>query len=304
MIIKHPLFAIPKDDLGLIRFMNLDKFEHLLITSSLYFVRADKLKTADSLEGTLTKKEFEFLKSRMFGPGFYKSLSNFKINDRRIKPVAIGRTAITGDRNLDLRNIRREFQRVYENRKQGLFINCWCISDHELNPMWKAYTETGKGVAIRTTFNKLKKALENSDKIIAKKISYCDFNDISAEIIKNPPIIFKGGIIALLIDMLFKKHRPYETEQELRLILMDEDYLSLYPNSPMMPDIDVSLHKNIKEFTLSNIDLITLVDEIILHPGATAEFMESMHKIITKDCKELLDRIVFSRIDSNPYIFE
>jgi hypothetical protein len=304
MIIEHPLCTIPENDSGLIRFMNRDKFADLIITSALYFVRADKLKAADSLEGTLTKQEFEFLKSKFFGHDFYKSLSNFKINGRKIKIEGIGRIAITGDRNLDLKNIRTEFHRVYENRKQGFFINCWCISDHELYPMWKAYTETGKGVAIKTTFHKLRKALENSDKIIAKQISYCDFNDISAEIIKNPPIYFKGGIMALLIDMLFKKHIPYETEQELRLILMDEDYLSLYPNDSILPDIDVGLYRNEKEFTLSNVDLMTLVDEIILHPGATSEFMDSVQKIITRGCKELCDKITFSRIDSNPYIFE
>jgi hypothetical protein len=85
---------------------------------------------------------------------------------------------------------------------------------------------------------------------------------------------------------------------------MDEDYLSLYPNDSILPDIDVGLYRNEKEFTLSNVDLMTLVDEIILHPGATSEFMDSVQKIITRGCKELCDKITFSRIDSNPYIFE
>lgn len=297
MIIDDPLFPQPQEDFCIIRYMDLFKYEHLLRTASLYFTRADHLKKQDSFEGSMTKENFKFFTKGICGNDFYRSMFNFRdpISRRKIIPVEFGRTKITGDRNLDLRNIRKEFQKDYEFLKQGLFVNCWCIGDHELYTMWKSYTENAAGIAIRSTFYKLKETLDNSDVIVAGKIKYLNFDAISSNIPKPVPIFFKGGTVAVLKDMLFTKTKYYETERELRLIYSDADFFNQF----QLPDIDLT--KNNKDlFKLSKIKLDDFIDNVILHPGATGEFYEKV-RTISLSCDIPIAKIVFSALDTKPY---
>lgn len=46
-----------------------------------------------------------------------------------------------------------------EKDKKRVFVNCWHLNEYESAAMWDLYLKNEEGVAIQTTFNRIKKSL-------------------------------------------------------------------------------------------------------------------------------------------------
>ncbi|MGS0534385.1 hypothetical protein ACU80C_31965 (plasmid) [Bacillus mycoides] len=54
-------------------------------------------------------------------------------------------------------------------------MNCWNLNEYEPAAMWNLYLKSSEGVAIQTTFDKIKKSLEACEEgIIVGKVDYID----------------------------------------------------------------------------------------------------------------------------------
>jgi len=47
-------------------------------------------------------------------------------------------------------------------------INCWHMNDHESAAMWKLYLKSDEGIAIQSTYRKLKDAITDDDEIFSR----------------------------------------------------------------------------------------------------------------------------------------
>jgi hypothetical protein len=133
---EHPCMIPANPDNVLLRYIDLEKFQDMLETSSLFFCRADKF--SDPFEGSLTKNDYDWRKKQSWELNWY------------------------GNQHLNL--------------KKFTLINCWHINEYESDAMWRLYLKTNEGVAIQTTVGKLCSALNKSEsKFRVSKVRYINY---------------------------------------------------------------------------------------------------------------------------------
>ncbi|WP_431810600.1 hypothetical protein [Lysinibacillus capsici] len=63
-----------------------------------------------------------------------------------------------------------------EHERKTKFINCWHLNDFESAAMWDLYLKSNEGIAIQTTFDRLKRSLNRSkEEIYMGKVKYIDY---------------------------------------------------------------------------------------------------------------------------------
>jgi len=73
--------------------------------------------------------------------------------------------------------------------RKTLFVNCWHINKIESYAMWKTYLNNNEGIAIQSTFERLKNSLAGYEKdIFFGKVKYIYSNDIKNKLIWEPKI--------------------------------------------------------------------------------------------------------------------
>jgi hypothetical protein len=101
--------------------MDMDKFQSLLNEKALYLCRADRLQ--DRFEGTCSRrqilKEEDWLKK--IGESYMIESEKEKRQKDRLKT----------------------------------YISCWCMSDCDLDLMWKGYIRNPPGIAIKSSVRRL-----------------------------------------------------------------------------------------------------------------------------------------------------
>lgn len=99
-------------------------------------------------------------------------------------------------------------QKVFHSFKEKAFLNCWHLSEYESEAMWKLYSNSNLGIAIKSTVGSLIKSLSIEDRydIIIGEVSYLDYEKDS----------FNYGNI---ICYFFNKRKSFECEKELRAMV-------------------------------------------------------------------------------------
>jgi hypothetical protein len=219
----------PVDESKIWRYMDFTKFVSLLDKSALFFTRADKL--GDPFEGSIPK---------LFGEARPESK-----RDKESLPSPI-------------------FKNVSEYRiflTKCTLVNCWHLNNSESAAMWKLYLKSNEGIAIQSTFNRLKTCLIDEDnEVYIGKIDYVDYNF--------------GFIPSLDIHHFFYKRTCFEHEKELRVIIQTfrqnkNDSIN-YKKPPF------------KEGTYIKVDLDILVDKVYVAPTSPHWVYKLIKSTVTK----------------------
>ena len=168
----------PADDATIWRYMDFTKFVSMLDTQSLYFARVHDLALADPFEGAYT-------------------------NVAEFVDVSIS-WASEEERKKVKDNLNRVMRRGAKTLRYYLYANCWHLNEHESAAMWSLYLKSGEGVAIRSTFGRLRASIEAAPQIVrAGKVTYLDYNKDRME---------SGNALMPILH----KRISYAHEQELR----------------------------------------------------------------------------------------
>ena len=105
-------------------------------------------------------------------------------------------------------------ERAFYNLKELTKISCWHRSAYESNMMWKLYGDIDKGVAIRSTYDRMEAACRpfrlaptyGEETIHAGPVTYVDFSRERLHPIGN-------------VTRFFRKHLAFATEQEFRFAI-------------------------------------------------------------------------------------
>jgi len=112
--------------------------------------------------------------------------------------------------------VREEIQGMCDRFWVRYGINCWHINKHESDAMWKIYSSKGYGIAIQSTFERLKSSFKETDnEVFAGIVHYIDYDE---EIVP-----FDRAIKAY-----FYKRKIFEHEKELRVAAaydLEEPYI-------------------------------------------------------------------------------
>jgi hypothetical protein len=127
-------------------------------------------------------------------------------------PSYIRRTRQYADANgIPFEEFDRDFRRRLLRHRYAHFVNCWHMSDHESDAMWKLYALAKSGIAIQSTVGDVKECLRphNSGRVIY----YDPSHDVRSPTIFGPH------------DILFKRN-AFSWEQEYRFWLDDDELLA------------------------------------------------------------------------------
>jgi hypothetical protein len=173
-------------------------------------------------------------------------------------------------KEMELKNFKTvEEKNLYEAEKKeelkNYFINCWHINNYENVAMWKAYTDSNNGIAIKSTITDLVVAIglknynnkEYNNNISFGKVEYIgDLNDEEILKIKNKTIFNDKTKILLYKNISFKD------ENEVRLIIRKK--------------------KNNNNYCKLDIDINKLINEIYIIPTAPTYYRHIIEKLIEK----------------------
>ena len=179
MITPAPDFRQPTDkSIKTWRYMDFTKFVSMLTTNTLYFPRADRL--GDPFEGSWPKLNVEQRSDMLKEMG-------------AAKPSDVSETMADFAKRL----------------RQYIYVSCWHANEHESAAMWNLYAESGKGIAIQTTFDRLYDILHAvPTKLFLGMIEYLDY--------QNESTPWVGALSPFM-----RKRKSFEHEQEVRAIIED-----------------------------------------------------------------------------------
>jgi len=123
--------------------------------------------------------------------------------------------------------------------RRNLCVNCWHLSEDESAAMWAIYSESGTGIAIRSTIGRMKKSLHVEPRDVAMcEVQYVDFSN------------FGGDDSYFSLNL---KRKSFEHEKEVRLWRLEAN------------------HCNEQMFGVNiNMDLDELIDQVYVSPRAEA----------------------------------
>ncbi len=148
----------------------------------------------------------------------------------------------------------RDFRMRLLRHRYAHFVNCWHLSDHESDAMWKLYALAKTGIAIQSTVGDVNECLRphNSGRVIY----YDPSHDVRSPTIFGPH------------DILCKRN-SFSWEQEYRFWFDDEELLERIEAGMEFREEDLSPGRPV-DIT----DMQRLMKKILVAPGASDEFIE------------------------------
>lgn len=217
----HRVFEAPSNpDVPIWRYMNLTKFLSMLQEEALYFARADIM--ADEFEGSVSPPTLEY------------------------------RQKTSGMSDDAFARFNAEFSADNERLRSRIYLNCWCMSEHESTALWEIYAgREPQGVAIRSTYQRLSESITDPRLVFIGRVKYIDFE---AEAIAD-----FGGFSPFVHKRVY-----FDFEREIRAVY----YLASPDDGPEGIQISV--------------DLDRLIEEVYVSPKAPPWFSQLVRNLLLK----------------------
>jgi hypothetical protein len=225
----HESFPQPPDEsVKVWRFMNFTKFVDLLHSRQLYFTRPDRF--GDPFEGSWPKQ----------------------VVDRRVTWIAgVHERFRPNNDNLAAMN------QLYIKHHA---VNCWHMNEHESEAMWKLYVMGNEGVAVQSTYKRLRESFTGTELVHLGIVRYLDYETEE----------FKANSI---LTPFMHKRKSFEHEKEVRAVI---------PTWKTYPAPVNLFNDTISHGLKVNIDLVKLVELVYIPPTAQPWFAELVKAVIDK----------------------
>lgn len=250
------------------RYMTLDKLINILVSKTLFFTPLKSYQETDPFEGYMplnglkkiaeasekqTSKQIEFTKKLRadYEQAKVKRGPNPKI-EQQLQEIDIA-TSQSLEAKMNL----------FDKIAKAVMVNCWHANDSESEAMWKLYSDDGKGIAITTNIELLKRAINpihNDVRISIGKVKYIDFFDLA---LNAEDCIVDGDILPLT------KRLSYKHENEIRMYTT--------------PKFDIVTTEIEAKPYLLPIDPLVLIDMVYISPYAKEPYISSTIEV----CKML-----------------
>jgi hypothetical protein len=196
----HKSLKQPQPDAKLWRYLDFTKMVAMLESKALYFCSLANLD--DPFEGSFPQHYWDdFVKHRAASawPEF--------------SPDRVSAELKTDDVQAELRK-QIDFEKYWGKVTRELcFVNCWHVNEDESAAMWKLYLQSNEGIAIRSTFARLRESLEAAQQhIYFGVVQYLDYNTATLP-------------LRDYFAPAFAKRRSYAHEAELRAMYFDVSQL-------------------------------------------------------------------------------
>ena len=249
---EHPVFIQPdNENIKIWRYMDFTKFMSLVDTKKLFFTRPDKFE--DPFEGSWPKIN---VAAREFAPDDLEGESR----DAYLKAMKV-----LGEHNKGWLRFNA--------------VNCWHANEYESAAMWKLYLKSDEGIAIQSTYKRLKESILSEDDVFIGKVKYIDY---------ETEFIDANNQYGSLIH----KRKSFEHEKEVRAVItkwpkLSDDKIN-FKNAP----------DTIKGGIPVKMDIENLVEKIYIAPNSPEWFADLLTAIIKKYGYNF--EIIHSKMNESP----
>ena len=180
----------------------------------------------------------------------------------------------------DIRYVKLDrIDEAFEKLRRLTKVSCWHRASHESDAMWQLYANKWQGVAIQTSFDKIKNSVQpfkldpkyEAEELWAGNVAYVD--------------LIKERLEVSMMERFWYKHMPFEWEHEFRLAIslrMAEEF-----------GVPVPEHGIKVRFDIAN-----LIEHIHLGPFISDEEIENVRAVASE--YGLGDRIEISSLKGSP----
>ena len=166
----------------------------------------------------------------------------------------------------------------YEHLKKFTLVNCWHLNEYESAAMWKMYLKSNEGIAIISTFNRLKNSFRDKENDVRiGRVRYIDYSRFA-----DP--------VALFTYPIMYKRKIFRHEQELRAVIQKLPKKGFSPRSK--PTIEDGIYVLV--------DLNVLIDKIYLASVSPTWQFELVKSVMKK--YELNKEVIQSSLDDKPLL--
>ncbi|WP_102554197.1 DUF2971 domain-containing protein [Vibrio splendidus] len=260
------------------RYMSLDKLINLLETNELYFTALGSYNESDPFEGYMPD-----VAARAYSEIFGSQVNELKQAYESLKQIEGAQSNPKLDEMRDgIEKLSSIMELAFHDISKGITVNCWHSNRIESEAMWKLYSDDGKGIAVKTSVERLRNALKDQvfgKKIQIGKVKYLDFSDTNL----TPRCCVVDGHISPLI-----KRSSFSHENELRCFIVNQ-----------VPSANIE-HYHPSADTVP-VDLNELIETIYISPFAKEPFISSVFAICRK--YEIEDKVIKSTLlDSSSFL--
>jgi hypothetical protein len=255
MYARNYAFDAPrKEDVKIWRYMNFAKFMSLVDKSSLFFARPDKL--GDSFEGSYGRPNIIRGDRPRNAPSRISQLLRRKL---RYRPVTESTAA--------------ERRITFELSQKTTYINCWHMNDDESAAMWEMYSRRGEGIAVQSTYRRLRDSFSIHHPGYDVNIGTVQYIDYERDNVPEWNTYIR----------YLRKRKSFAFEHELRAMTAEPTPVgSAVISADIFPD---------KLGTYIRIDLPTLIEAIYVAPASPGWFKE----LVTSMVRQMEERYAFGR---------
>ena len=250
---EHPTFIQPENEnVKVWRYMDFTKLISLIDSRRLFFTRADKFK--DPFEGSYPK---------------------MNVLAREILPVEITKK-MTEEQIEILRQSMRKHDQANKNWPRYTAINCWHMNEHESAAMWDLYLKSDEGVAIQSTYIKLKKSLTDDENIYLGIVKYLDY---------DMEYIDSGNLLSPFVH----KRKSFEHEREVRALSIK------WPTE----EGGINFETETIDFGIQvKTDLEVLIEKIYVAPNTPSWFADLVQSAVNRYGYEF--EVIHSKLNDSP----
>lgn len=180
------LFPQANDNEKVWRYLSFYKFIWLLENRQLYLPNITSL--GDPFEGSLPKNTINDFEEK-----FEEWITMWN------------NQPLSGDLLSYYKNKLNDLEEKRRLLRDNTYVSCWSIRESESEALWKIYCKLNDGVAVKTTYKKLKK-VASSDIGIIGKVQYIDYSSDSFE-------------YAHPVSPFMYKRNSFDYEGEVRIII-------------------------------------------------------------------------------------
>lgn len=253
MYIEHPTFIQPENkDVKVWRYMDFTKLISLIDSRRLFFTRVDKFN--DPFEGSYPK---------------------INVQARGHLPEEITKDMTEEQINKLTESLKKSGE-INKNWPRYTAINCWHMNDHESAAMWDLYLKSNEGVAIQSTYSKLKKSLTDEQETYLGVVKYIDY---------DTEFLDSGNLLSPFVH----KRKSFEHEREVRALSLK------WPTG----DKGMDFTQETIDFGVEiKTDLEVLVEKIYVAPNSPAWFAELVRSAVNRYGYKF--EVVHSRLNDSP----
>lgn len=218
---SHPHLIEPPDETLLWRYMDFTKFLALLENQSLHMAALTSFD--DPFEGHPPRSVISMFTEL---------------------PPNLSAEEVSKRREVVENNIQ-----VFEHSRGYVSASCWHANPSESAGMWSQYLRTGEGIAVQTSFARLKQACSASQiNVMGSMVQYVDFDT------------FVPREVNILIWAALKR-ASFEHEREFRLL---------------------SLHGSSTAGFPLQVDLCSLIEAVYVAPTTPTWILDLVHKVLSR----------------------